>query len=492
MYHEAQSQNLVEHFSYAIVGDQGGPPGQVMRDSKLDFWINKGYNVLFVGKHGVGKTAMITQAFERAGLKWKYFSASTMDPWVDFIGVPKEVKDENGKSYLELVRPKEFSDDEVEALFFDEYNRSHKKVRNAVMELIQFKSINGRKFNNLKIIWAAINPDDDESQDYDVEKMDPAQEDRFHVRIEVPYKPSVRFFTQKYGKEIAEAACAWWNELPKPVKDKVSPRRLDYAMHMHSNQGDLRDVLPKESNVNKLLMTLRDGPIKKQLKKHFDSKDRAEAKKFLAQENNYAASIQHILKTKKYVEYYLPLLSQEKLAALIGTNTAARKYIAQKSDKIDVFGETIKVVMAASGNRRLIRELRKYIPKQAKAVVAARNWKARLDNLDRFPVQTTQQRYKIYDNIRLHMPSVMKLAEAKKTCEILNKVLSSTQYYTVRSRMPRMGYILTACFSRIAAETNDKTAVAICNNNGWHNIHYKVLTQNATSKTVKIKKVAKV
>lgn len=28
------------------------------------------------------------------------------------------------------------------------------------MELIQFKSINGKKFNNLKVIWAAINPDD--------------------------------------------------------------------------------------------------------------------------------------------------------------------------------------------------------------------------------------------------------------------------------------------------------------------------------------------
>ena len=43
----------------------------------------------------------------------------------------------------------------------DEFSRAHKKVRNAVMELIQFKSINGRKFKNLKIVWAAINPDDD-------------------------------------------------------------------------------------------------------------------------------------------------------------------------------------------------------------------------------------------------------------------------------------------------------------------------------------------
>jgi MoxR-like ATPase len=55
------------------------------------------------------------------------------------------LKDEKG-SYLELVRPKAFRDDEVQALFFDEFNRSHKNKRNAVMELMQFKSINGRKF----------------------------------------------------------------------------------------------------------------------------------------------------------------------------------------------------------------------------------------------------------------------------------------------------------------------------------------------------------
>ena len=125
-----------------------------LKNEKLDFWIQNSYNVLFVGKHGVGKTSIIKNAFERAGLRWKYFSASTLDPWVDLVGVPKEIQTEEG-NYLDLVRPKEFQYDEVDALFFDEFNRSHKKVRNAVMELLQFKSINGKKFNNLKIVWAA-------------------------------------------------------------------------------------------------------------------------------------------------------------------------------------------------------------------------------------------------------------------------------------------------------------------------------------------------
>lgn len=125
-------------------------------------------NILLKGAHGVGKTAMVKAAFDAAGLKWKYYSAATMDPWVDFIGVPKEKVDEHGNAYLDLVRPRDLAADDVEAIFFDELNRAPKKVRNAVMELIQFKSINGKKFNNLKIVWAAINPDDEDGT-YDVE-----------------------------------------------------------------------------------------------------------------------------------------------------------------------------------------------------------------------------------------------------------------------------------------------------------------------------------
>ena len=148
----------------------------MISDKKLDFFIKHKLNVLLSGKCGTGKTTVVIDAFNRNNMKWLYFSASTMDPWVDFIGVPKEKKTAEGKSYLELVRPQAFEDDEVEALFFDEYNRSPKKVRNAVMELIQFKSINGKKFKNLKVIWAAINPNDkdDEETKYDIEELDPA------------------------------------------------------------------------------------------------------------------------------------------------------------------------------------------------------------------------------------------------------------------------------------------------------------------------------
>lgn len=226
---------------------------------KFDFWIEHDLNVLLEGGHGIGKTELVTQAFKRNNIKYRYFSAATMDPWVDFIGVPKEKVQENGVSYLELVRPKDFQDDEVEAIFMDEFNRAPSKVRNAVMELLQFKSINGREFKNLRFIWAAVNPADDEDT-YDVDRIDPAQQDRFQVQFALPAEPNEEYFAEKY-KELGPKAIDWWGTLPTEIQRLVSPRRLDYALDFFIKGGDLKDVLPPLTKpaILKAFLTRIDG-----------------------------------------------------------------------------------------------------------------------------------------------------------------------------------------------------------------------------------------
>ena len=115
-------------------------------EDKLRLYLKLNKNVLLEGKHGVGKTSLIEKLFDEAFGKnnWIYFSSSTLDPWVDLIGVPKESL-MNNEPCLDFILPKQMVNNNLKAIFFDEYNRSHKKVRNATMELIQFKSINGRK-----------------------------------------------------------------------------------------------------------------------------------------------------------------------------------------------------------------------------------------------------------------------------------------------------------------------------------------------------------
>lgn len=307
-------------------------------------------------------TAMIKEAFERHNLKWKYFSASTMDPWVDFVGVPKE-KTENGVSFLDLVLPKSFANDEVEAIFFDEFNRSPKKVRNAVMELIQFKSINGREFKNLKLIWAAINPPSEEDS-YDVEDLDPAQLDRFHIQLEIDYKPSRAYFIKKYG-EVGNAAIDWWSSLPKKAKDLVSPRRLDYAVSIYNSNGDLRHVLPKECNIKELTQILKTGPFEEKLSVVIKGKHRKNGEKsvkdFISDKTCEDLIVEGIQKPERFqkvnkkdiVETFLPYLREELVSKLLSDDEDCREFVIKNLHKVKKFQDVVESIMDSKTNKGL-------------------------------------------------------------------------------------------------------------------------------------------
>lgn len=373
-------------------------------ETKIDFWIKYNKNVLFQGRHGVGKTAIVTEAFSRHNLKWLYFSASTMDPWIDFIGVPREqvenkipdqidiikemaIVDPNiavewvqsnwkltdasarrvvdhainrtqGVTSLDLVRPKSFANGDIEALFFDEFNRSPKKVRNAVMELIQFKSINGMKFPNLRVVWAAINPDDEE-QTYDVEKLDPAQQDRFHILVEVPYKPNAEWFRKKYGTKVADAAIQWWEELSPEIQAEVSPRRLQYALDVHMEDGDMRDLMPISVNVPKLVTALATGPITEKIEQLLKNNDEEGARIFLQNENQYASAMKFIMKSETLQRFFFPLLPKEKLSVLLSDDDKSANYIINNSDSVPVFFDICKEIMNANTNKRLASKIRR-------------------------------------------------------------------------------------------------------------------------------------
>jgi hypothetical protein len=224
----------------------------ILDEVSLKLYASNGFNVILSGRPGVGKTEIIKSVFSSCfgADRWAYFSAATMDAWVDFVGVPKAITRPDGTEVIELIRPARFADDNVEAIFFDEFNRAPAKVRNAVMELIQFKSINGRKFNNLKVIWAAINPFDEEGT-YDVEQLDPAQLDRFQIQIEVPYKIDAHYLKGKYGV-LSSPFVEWWKSLSEDLKFKISPRRIEDGIRVHQIGGDLSHVYPKESNITDL------------------------------------------------------------------------------------------------------------------------------------------------------------------------------------------------------------------------------------------------
>lgn len=336
------------------MGWYASPPS----NAQLDSWIKNDFNVLFHGRHGVGKTSMIFDAFKRANWKlgedYLYFSAATIDPWVDLIGVPSRAISADGEEVLKLIRPESVHTKTIKAFFVDELNRSHKKVRNAMMELIQFKSINGSKFPNLKIVWGAVNPDEDNELKFDVEKLDPAQEDRFQIHVEIPYKPSEAYFAEKYSDpEMAEAVCKWWKDLPDNVKIKVTPRRLEYAIDVFRKTNDLRYVMPSEAQISTLKNAIQSGNPEKTFKQILEKGNEEEARRWLAIENNLTAVQTLICTDRSITAKSLHLISDEKLASFATKHKAVQEQMKAEPKK---YAKIIRD-LAENSQQKMLKEM---------------------------------------------------------------------------------------------------------------------------------------
>ena len=207
---------------------------------KLKEYAKNHLNVMLIGNSGVGKTACTKAIAEEMGLSFAYFSAPTLDPWTGFVGIPKPVDDEDGRR-LEMYRPKIV--DDAEFLFFDELNRSHHKTRDAVMEIVQFKTINGEPLPKLKMVWAAINPPGD---DYQVDELDPALVDRFHVFVQMKAHVSLPYLSKVMKPETAKILAAWWDQdLDDNQRKVVTPRRIEYMGKMIDKGIPWMDALPQ-------------------------------------------------------------------------------------------------------------------------------------------------------------------------------------------------------------------------------------------------------
>lgn len=288
--------------------------------ARINFWIQNRLNVCFISRHGVGKTAIVKEAFARHfGTNWAYFSGSTMDPFIDLVGIPRENRDKDGNPFLEMVQPKRIRDG-VSAIFIDEYNRSKERTRNATMELIQFRSINGKPIPGLQIVWIACNP---ENGEYQVEPVDPAQLDRFDVTYELPYMLNRTYFVEKFSESIATPAIEWWTALPQEVKYDVSPRRLDHALEVFlkvDGEHYISDLLPENAGPKKLAKALKAGSVVFKMKKYAEE-DPEKLRDFFANDHNYYLCRQTLQYDPVLLSKCTPYISREKITAHFPSST---------------------------------------------------------------------------------------------------------------------------------------------------------------------------
>ena len=210
---------------------------------QLKQYMEANKNILIAGEAGTGKTEMLRSAANELGLSMKYYSSSTLDPFADLVGIP--VPDTINK-LVEYYRPREI--DAAQVIFFDELNRADPKTINAVMEIIQFRSINGEPLKNLKCVVAAINPVD---KGYNTEELDIAVRDRFDFFLTSEVVADYAFFKAKYGPAVARTAIDLFKEYQVSYRDDrkskkntlgyFSPRRLEKVLDafMHFQTAEI-------------------------------------------------------------------------------------------------------------------------------------------------------------------------------------------------------------------------------------------------------------
>lgn len=224
-------------------------------------YMDNGLNIIVSGLAGTGKTSILTEAARQLGLNMQYYSAATLDPYTDLVGIP--VPNHETKS-VEYFRPKAI--DEADIVFFDETNRADPKTLNTLFELIQFQSINGEKLPKLKCVVAAINPNDG---NYTVDDLDPALLDRFDVFLTAEPNIDYGYFSKVFGEKMAREASTWWKEYYTSYKASlnsqkpqvyISPRRMEKIVSAYIKipaQSTVVASLPIGSTVGVETLTLR-------------------------------------------------------------------------------------------------------------------------------------------------------------------------------------------------------------------------------------------
>jgi hypothetical protein len=195
---------------------------------------------MLIGRHGVGKTTIVKDLAEKLDVEFKYYSSATLDPYSELIGIPVPDTDHREQKNVDYFRPKDLN--RAEFIFFDELNRvQNERVLNAVLEIVQFKTINGEPLPNLKMVWCAINP----PGDYQVVELDPALEDRFHMYVKIQAAIDMDYMKTKMKEPIARVMKDWWDvDLSDDQKKILTPRRVEYIGRMIDQDIPWRDAIP--------------------------------------------------------------------------------------------------------------------------------------------------------------------------------------------------------------------------------------------------------
>lgn len=140
-------------------------------------------NIMLVGKHGIGKSEILTHYFSNKGITVVALFLGQMSDPGDLIGLPR-LNETTG--ITEFMPPYWFPiDGKPVVLFLDELNRARPEVLQTIMELALNRTLAGHALPEGSRVISAVN----EGDEYQLTDLDPALVSRFNI---YEFRPSVQ------------------------------------------------------------------------------------------------------------------------------------------------------------------------------------------------------------------------------------------------------------------------------------------------------------
>ena len=207
-------------------------------------------NIMLVGKHGIGKSEILTSFFNEKGLKVvTLFLGQMADPG-DIIGIPSKVEkqDAAGKATArtDFTPPYWFPQDgQPIVLFLDELNRARPEILQTVMDLTLNRKLAGKALPEGSHVISAVN----EGEEYQLTDLDPALVSRFNI---YEFKPTVEeWLNWAVGQKLDERVVnfiqvnpTWLDGDPNSKEYKGLDKSADRRAWKH-----LSDVLLKVDTI---------------------------------------------------------------------------------------------------------------------------------------------------------------------------------------------------------------------------------------------------
>ena len=149
------------------------------------------HNIMLVGKHGIGKSEILTEYYAAKGMPVVALFLGQMSDPGDLIGIPTK-NETTGKT--DFMPPYWFPlDGKPIVLFLDELNRARPEILQTIMDLALNRKLAGRKLPEGSRIISAVNAGDQ----YQLTDLDPALVSRFNI---VNFRPTVQEWLLWAGK----------------------------------------------------------------------------------------------------------------------------------------------------------------------------------------------------------------------------------------------------------------------------------------------------